>query len=358
MEQKMLGYRVMIRLPIVIVLLSSIISGCLGQSAMTEGATLTGKVTNRRLPQAGVVVRACSAEAISIDRSSCYASEKTGDDGRFLLTAPPGEYYLFAEGEDLFAYYGRNPATLSSSGLSDLSLGLVAVTDPLPAEDPFIVSGVAGRITYDGVPLAGVTIYVYTDLTSRLKGMGYTMAGPTDKNGYFEVELPAGSYYLLARLRQGGGETGPLRPGDFIGYSQDNPVTVEEGGVNRVSFAVLELPEKGDEMQKTLFGSTGIRGRIVDTSGNPVAGARAVLYDDPQMLDRPLYVSPPTSSDGAFFLSFPEGGTYFLAARNTLGGSPSPGDLYGTYDRSPDHSLKIATGEVCDEVKIVVEEMW
>jgi hypothetical protein len=188
--------------------------------------------------------------------------------------------------------------------------------------------------------------------------MGYQMAGPTDEAGFFEAELPPGTYYLLARKRRGAEGTGPLRAGDFIGYWPGNPLTIREGKPVRVTLPVLEVPEKVEAMADSLFGQTGIQGRILDQEGRPVPGARAVLYADPRMLDRPLYVSRPTGDDGAFVLSFPHGGTYYLAARNTLGGAPGPGELYGTYDAAPDHSLSLVTGEVRQGVDIVVEEMW
>ncbi len=41
------------------------------------------------------------------------------------------------------------------------------------------------------------------------------------------------------------------------------------------------------------------------------------------MLNRPEFVSQPTGKDGKFVISFPQGGAYFLAARDMLGGTPA-----------------------------------
>lgn len=321
-------------------------------------ATVSGKVSRHQQPVAGVQVSAYPVDTHSLGQTAPFVSEATAADGRFHLSLPAGEYYFLARGARLFSFYGRNPVAVPAAGLTEMNLGLVAEAAPAPPAEPFVDTGVAGVVQHDDRPLAGATVYVYTDLGSRLKGMGYVMAGPTDAGGAFEAGLPPGTYYLLARQRQGSSSVGPLRAGDFVGYYAGNPLVVHEGEVAQVTIPVLEVPEKVEQMADSLFGTTAIHGRILDPSGQPVAGIRAVLYADPRMLDRPQYVSQPTGIDGAFVLSFPFGGTYYLAARDTLGGAPGPGDLYGTYDGSPDHSLQLATGDVLRGIDIVVEQMW
>lgn len=321
-------------------------------------ASVAGKVSSHQETVAGVRVFAYPVESHSLAGPAPFASQPTAADGRFRLDLPPGEYYFLAHGQGLFSFYGRNPVAVCGPAVTEMNLGLVAKTEPPPPAEPFVTTGVAGAVLHDGRPLAGAIVYVYTDLGSRLKGMGYAMAGPTDADGIFEAALPAGTYYLLARQRQGNSSAGPLRAGDFIGYYAGNPLTVRDGEVVRLAIPMLEVPEKIEQMAESLFGTTAVHGRIFDRTGQPVSGVRAVLYSDPRMLDRPQHVSQPTGTDGAFVLSFPFGGTYYLAARDTLGGAPGPGDLYGTYDGSPDHSLRLGTGEVAREIVIVVEKMW
>lgn len=151
---------------------------------------------------------------------------------------------------------------------------------------------------------------------------------------------------------------GPLRAGDYSGYAPDNPVRVSSGRVSLLAIPVLEVPEKIDLRSSSLFGSTSLRGQVLNQAGEPVAGVRALLYSEAQMLNRPGYVSQPTDASGHFVLSFPHGGTYYLAVRQQLGGAPAPGELYGTYDGTPDHSLQIETGEQKEGVIVRVEEMW
>ncbi len=238
-----------------------------------------------------------------------------------------------------------------------MNIGLLPRNLSFPTGKSTLPSGIFGRVTANGKPLAGATANVYTDLSNRLKGVSLGMA-ITDADGLFEAELPAGTYYLLVRYRRSQEQAGPLRAGDSIGYFAGNPLRIGEGEVARVAVPVLAVPDKVERLADSLFGQTSIHGRLLDKAGKPVAGARAVLYDEPTMLNRPLYVSQPTAADGRFVLSLPNGGTYYIAGRNTLGGAPSPGDLYGTFDGRTDHSIKVETGHDLAGIEIVLEEMW
>lgn len=330
-------------------------------SAAPDGTVqLGGRVYLRGTPEKGISVEAWPVDTASLVGKAPFRSGTSDKDGNFSLPIPAGDYYLFARGRNLFAYYGRNPLNIPPSGLSDLKIGLVEFPPPpQPPQEVGIDSGISGEIRLDGAPLGGAIVYAYTDLSSSLKGMGYAMSAPSDSSGRFELALPAGTYYLLARLRQNGGmTTGPLRAGDLIGYAPVNPVKVTDNRVSLVSIPLLKVPDKVDQLGDSLFGQTALRGQILDRDGRPLAGLRAALYSESQMLNRPLYVSQPTGADGTFVLSFPSGGTYYLAARQQLGGAPAPGELYGTYDGTPDHAVQIKTGEHLGGLQIVVEPMW
>ncbi len=336
-----------------ILLLLPILTGCL---SFGSGTAVRGKVNFEKQPAAGIVVEACRADTPHLSEQSDFRSDITSADGLFRVELPPGVYYLFARGPDLFSYYGRNPVTIPGEGMSDVNLGLVKTTDKTIEQG--VDETVVGEVTHAGLSQPDAVVFVYTDLTTQLKGMGYMMSAPTDSQGRFEIELPDGTYYLIARKRQGTMKVGPLRSGDFIGYYPKNPLRVRNNRAGPVMIPVLEVPDKVDQMGRSLNGQTSISGMIRDANGDPVEGARVVLYDTPQMLDRPLYVSQPTGADGRYNLSMPNGGDYYLAARNTLGGAPGPGDLYGTYDENPDHKLHLKSDAVLDGIDIVVEEMW
>ena len=331
---------------------------CWGASA--SAATVAGKVTTDggKTPTAGVRVLAYPLAASSLSGEAPHRSAATGQDGLFSLELPAGQYFFFARGGGFFAYYGRNPVAVPEGGLAGMNLALVAENPVLSERKVDFPIGVAGRTLVGDKPLADAIVYVYTDLNDQLKGMGLGMSAPSDAEGRFELPLPPGTYYLLARQRQAGGFAGPLRAGDFIGYYPGNPVVVGPDQVRQLTLPMLEVPEKVEYLAESLFGQTSIHGRIVDGEGQPVAGARAILYSDPTMLNRPLSVSRPSDADGRFVLSFAEGGTYYLAARDTLGGTPQPGERYGRFAGSADGSLRIETGQDRSGVEIVVEEMW
>jgi hypothetical protein len=188
--------------------------------------------------------------------------------------------------------------------------------------------------------------------------MGFAVLGPTDGEGMFEAQLPVGTYYLVARLRRDGSMVGPLRAGDFIGYWHENPVRVETGQVQKAAISLQEVPDKVAEEADHLFGDISITGQVIDRQGRPVAGLRVLLYDNPRMLDRPLFVSQPTDADGAYVLSLPEPGVYYLRARSNIGGEPVSGELMGDYMGADGEALRVEAGEQLQGVDIKVEALW
>lgn len=324
----------------------------------SHAALIEGKTTVSSGAIAGVVVTAYPAGALTFDGPAPHSSKATADDGLFSLELPGGRYYLFAEGEQLFAFYGRNPITVPEEGLLDVNLLLTPDNLPVPGELTTLETGVAGTVSIDGQPVQGAIVTVYPDLSSQLKGMGLGMAAPTDEQGYFELPLTVGTYYLVVRVRQSGQMAGPLKAGDLFGYLAGNPLVINEGAPARVHIPLIEVPEKVSRHAANLFGNTSISGVVLDQKGEPVAGLQVLLYEDSMMLNRPLYVSQKTAADGRYQLSFPKGGHYYLAARNELGGTPAPGEFYGRYQGTPDHSIKIETGKALVDIEIVVDEVY
>lgn len=321
-------------------------------------APVTGKVAIEGAGVAGVQVKAFPLTAMSLSGEAPHVSKVTGPDGLFSVELAPGSYYLLASGNGWFSYYGRNPLTVPADGLADINLPLVPADAPPPEIATTMTSGIVGRVLHEGKPVADAIVFVYPDLSAQFKGFGLGMSSPSDEQGRFEAPLPAGSYYLVARVRHGNSLAGPLQAGDLFGYLPANPVTVAEGSVLRVTLPVIAVPEKVSRHASTLFGQTRISGRIVDRDGRPLAGLTALLYADDTMLNRPLSVSQPTGEDGRFQLSFPTGGTFYLAARNSLGGTPAPGELYGRYQGTGGAAIKVETGQAVEDLQIVVEAVW
>jgi len=324
-----------------------------------ETSSVAGKITVgvEKTPVAGIRVDAYPVSSQHLRGAAPFASGLTAEDGQFQLELPLGSYYFIAQGEELYCFYGRNPVTVPKGGVAEMNMSLVTKNPPAPTVEARVKSGLLGQLTYNGQPLEGALVTVYTDLNNQLKGMGLGMTAPTDAQGIFEAEMQPGTYYLIARKRNNGAFMGPLRDGDFFGYYPANPLVIKEGELSRVAIAMLEVPQKVSRLADSLFGETSISGKVVNGEGQPVAGIRVLLYNDPMMLNRPLYVSQPSAADGSFVLSFPNGGTYFLAARDTLGGPPVPGQLYGRYLGSRDGSVRLKAGQKMSGIELLVEQM-
>ncbi len=319
---------------------------------------VSGKVAVNSNGKSGIKISAWPLASTSFTGTAPYISAPSAADGSFSLEVNPGEYYFIAEGESYFGYYGRNPVNVAKSGFSELKLNLSLKKPQLPEGEPFVETGAFGQASLNGKPLSGVVLAVYTDLNTQLKGMGFGMSVPSDGRGYFEVPLGAGTYFLVARKRNNGQYSGPLRAGDFFGYYAGNPLVLKAGEIARIGIDMVEVPQKIERLAATMFGQTSVQGRVLNAVGSPVAGVRVLLYSDSMMLNRPLYVSQPSNAKGEYVLSFPKGGTYFLAARNKLGGAPGPGELYGRYTGSQDSSVRIRTGKSLSGIDMLVEEMW
>lgn len=333
-----------------------VLTACLPGLAMT--ANLSGKATVDGAGAPGIVVSAYPATALNFETPAAYTSQASDAEGAFAVELPAGEYYLLARGKNLFGYYGRNPVFIPQDGLDQVSIPTVADNRPAPATAAEGLTGVAGVISLNGRAIEGAIVSVYPDLSGQFKGLGLAMAAPTDPRGYFELPLSEGTYYLVVRVRQSGQMVGPLRAGDLFGYWPQNPLVVKGDAPARIHIPLIEVPEKIERHAATMFGKTLVEGRVVDAQGEPVTGVQVLLYDDPTMLNRPLFVSTETDDQGRYSLSFPSGGRYYLAARSELGGTPAPGEYYGRYQGTPDHSIQIKTGQSLPAIEIVVEEVY
>jgi len=220
-----------------------------------------------------------------------------------------------------------------------------------------------GQATVSGkalTPLVEAQLYVYRE-GQDLKGPAYVASQPSGAEGDFSVSLPPGKYFFVVRKRAGGDAVGPVRTGDF--HSEVlGPITVRGGEtIVRDVVALRKLGETKDLPSTTPPPtSTGISGVIADSDGKPVQDARVHAYTYPQMSERPKYVSEATGADGRYVLFFPEGGTFYLAARNRFGGPPKIGELYGRYDDGTvePSAIHVKNDEIIAHVDITVHKIW
>jgi hypothetical protein len=186
---------------------------------------------------------------------------------------------------------------------------------------------VKGKVNYQGKPLGGAVVYLYSDYKGGFKGKPDFQAGPTGADGVFEAAVPGGRYYLIARKSLGGGDE--LKPGDFYSYYGGNPVVVGGGETINIGVNCSPIIDAGERYKS---GGVGIRGKVY-ADGKPLERARVTLYQDGDTIFRGIgYASVLTSKDGDFSFNL-EPGTYYVVTRKRAGedrmGPLGEGDSFG-----------------------------
>lgn len=213
---------------------------------------------------------------------------------------------------------------------------------------------VQGRVL---APLEGTYLYIYKK-GMDLYGPAFAVSRATGPDGGFDLQLPEGEYVAVARKRKNGDASGPVIAGDNKSDFINLTVKGEKTELN-----VIAPVKVGDERRLTAAAAvsdTGLSGRILDADGKPVEGARVHVYDHVQMSERPKYVSEKTGPDGTYLVHLPQGGTYYLAARDKFGGPPKLGDLYGRYDGGTiePSAVVLRKGEILKAIDITVTKVW
>jgi len=315
-------------------------------------AGIQGRVAWRGELIPGIIVRAYrSIPDIAAGKIVAEAAP-AGLDGTYRLELPPGSYYLTArDGSgplrpgNYFCYYSGAPVQVAAEGFRNVGFNLVRVPQEAPPEAA-PRSGLRGEISFQDAPLERAYLYVYQDADKGFKGPGYLIQ-PVEK-GRFRVNLPPGQYWLLARKRLRGGQFGPIETGDYFNYYPGNPVTVSAGQVREVKIETITRLSMLEDDPNAPF--NGVRGTVVDAAGKPVARLHVFAYRQPEMTGTPEFFSAPTGVDGKFELALPEGGPFYLLARQEFGGPAGASELYGRLGSS----VRVNPREKTQEVTIHV----
>ncbi|MBI5207474.1 MAG: hypothetical protein HY934_06750, partial [Candidatus Firestonebacteria bacterium] len=287
--------------------------------------------------------------------------------------------------EDYFNFFGGNPIYILKDKIVKINLSIskkISVKDKkIPAENSN-KSGIKGKIVFKDEPLKDAYAFVYQNADSNLKGPVFSLAEPSALDGSFTIEIPPGSYYLLAKKKllkrvskrrvpppEINGEevlvqfmyieefAGPLESGDYYYFYDENPIKVEKGFYSNV---ILNCVKKigNSENGFNKLSDTRIEGVILDKNGNPVEGVYAFAHKGVQIsldLPNPKYVSNKTKEDGKFILNLDGNGLYYIGAKKILGRTPQFGDLYGYYvSKDKDNAIAIKNGEVIKDMVITV----
>lgn len=323
-----------------------------------QGATIEGRVVYGEAAQEGMVITAHA----TVDPNAPIVAQTVSDrDGLYRLNLPEGRYALFARQSEagLFAFFGRNPVELRGDQPLWAGLQAVPVTPAQiePYDDPYSAA-LSGTLLFSGQPLAGATVTLYLDTTDDLKGQGYRISLPTGADGSFFFDgLPAAHYHLVARRHADGSRVGPIRDGDEFALYPGNPLTLVNGKTTRVALnAVRKIRETPGDATFSRDQGLTLQGVIVDREGRPQAGLHLFAYRDKVIgHKRPEALSPPTGADGSFRIAFPAPGIYYIGAREKYGDSPAPGELFGMYEETADHSLEISKKRLISPLRIIVE---
>lgn len=220
-------------------------------------------------------------------------------------------------------------------------------------------TGISGQVYLKGSkePLADAYVNIYPDTISNLLGPSQYLSSPTDAQGRYSLEVPPGTYYVVARKRMSGEPTGPLATGDFYSEHQRIVTSVIQGNVSVVDVAVVPMKApmffKREVVERKT--DTGIRGVLLDKAGNPVAFGFALAYTDTEMKRLPDYASTLSDVQGQFTIYLADGGTYYLAGRIQAWDMPHPGEPYGVLGGATPQPLTVAKGSFVEGVSIVLE---
>ncbi|HWR98932.1 MAG TPA: hypothetical protein VN317_10965 [Candidatus Methanoperedens sp.] len=191
-----------------------------------EGAGIAGQVLFEDKPLGRAYVHVYRDVSTNF-RGMGLASVPTGDDGRFRVKLPPGDYYVLARKrqgggmygppgkDDFIGYLPGNPVAVRAGAFTPLALETTTRVDLL--EEIWFTEGSSagwfeGSVAEaGGKPGAGLYVLFYAD--AAMTGAPAFVAGPTDEQGRFKVRAAAGTFHLLARSHLGG----PLEAGEWYG---------------------------------------------------------------------------------------------------------------------------------------------
>lgn len=282
---------------------------------------------------------------------------KTAIDGTYEFKVDAGRYYLIALKKlkddnsfipsvgDYYCFYSGAPVEVVPGGISYVGFNLIKIGKEGQDRKVKGEGGLYGKILFEGKALEKSYVYVYKDLKSGLRGPAFLVYPSRD--GSFSINLPEGKYYIIARKRAKGGMYGPIEEGDYFNFYYGNPVTVKKGTLKSVS---IECIKRLSQLEEGV-GFSEITGYVKDGKGNPLSGLFVLLYQNKNMQGKPLYISGRTNREGKFTIKIPMG-TYYILARENIGGPPAIGEWYGKY-KEP---IPIKENEKIEAINIIVEK--
>ncbi len=156
------------------------------------------------------------------------------------------------------------------------------------------------------MPVEGAEIFIYD--SPDVRRPADFISARTGKDGSFQMDLPAGIYWAVARLRSGE-QYGPLMPGD---KHSGEPIEIElaPGEELENDFTVVDIRETARLKRKTREDYIKIKGRVLDNHNNPVEKIYIIANKNKERPGIPDYLSAWTDDTGHYTLYVPRGKYY------------------------------------------------
>ena len=156
------------------------------------------------------------------------------------------------------------------------------------------------------MPVEGAEIFIYD--SPDVRRPADFISARTGKDGSFQMDLPSGVYWTVARLRSGE-QYGPLMPGD---KHSGEPVEIELAPGEELvhDFTVVNIRETARLKRKTREDYIKIKGRVLDKNNNPVAKMYVIANKEKEQSGIPEYLSAWTDNTGFYTLYVPRGKYY------------------------------------------------
>lgn len=360
---------------------------------LAAAGLIEGVVFSEQGPASGATVSAYTSYEDLVANRVFQKSEPGVKEGQFTLQLDPGRYYLVAHAgqkdHPLFSYHGINPISVTNDYLW-LPFLLVEETQATCQSAP--EQGISGKVTYKGQPLNGGVVSVYPWQEGKFRGMGL-LTNTLNENGLFSFGLEPGSYVVIARKKQDIRGIGPVQRGDMFCYPSANPLKVTSGQLCSVDINCYPRDDldlflnadtvnpQGRRHESRRHSSlsdlqpaeipvpaaairTVISGIITDSTGKPRPGLTITAYPSNGLEIFQMHVVRLISEnmghsdqDGRYRIELPDGGKFYIVAREKVGEAPDRGEYYGLYEGSANHSVVIKKGDNLTGINVVVDRI-
>lgn len=214
---------------------------------------------------------------------------------------------------------------------------------------------IAGKVTWDGAPLDGVIVYLYSDPTLKSVHSASPLLADT---GVFSIDVAPGTYYVAAILDRN--RSGGLDVGDALGIhgirswgdtsERKLPVNVgpnqRASNVNVAISAIRARRGARDSMisvadalaaelsPPTRTPTAAIRGSVKGITPNTTGAPSTHVFAYADLGWRHLLDGSPVAPDGSFELRVPAGKAYVAAITDNNGSNVfDAGDTFGFFSR-------------------------